>query len=387
MTPRKTRVLVNESYSYYEGHTGLDGQGVDGAYIFRPALQSPTLVNTFVNTSIITGPLLHEVWQEYTPWIFQVMRLYKDKDHAEVEFVVGPIPLDDNVGKDVIVHFATNINSSGMFYTDSNGRDFIQRIKDYRADWHLEVNEPVAGNYYPLNLGMYIKDSDAELSLLVDRATGGSSFENGQFEVMLHRRLVDDDARGVGEALNEMVCIETECEGLTVQGKLFLHVSPSKEGSRWRRSMGQQVYSPLHLSFTTMDASESWTSTHLPTFSGMSDAYNLPENVALITLQELKDGQILLRLAHLYELNEDEVLSTAAYVDLKKVFSNQQIEDIVEMSLSANQKKSEMKARRKWRVRGEREVQQAAQRGAPVDKKLIVELGPMEIRTFVIKMK
>ncbi|KAI5057211.1 hypothetical protein GOP47_0027226 [Adiantum capillus-veneris] len=386
-TKSGTKVLVKEACSYYGGHTGLDGEGTDGAYIFRPAVQSPTLVNTHVNTSIITGPLVHEVWQEFTPWIFQVSRLYKDKDYAEVEFVVGPIPLEDNVGKDVILRFASNINSSGTFYTDSNGRDFIKRTKNYRADWNLEVNEPVAGNYYPLNLGMYIKDSEIELSLLVDRATGGSSIEDGQLEVMLHRRLLYDDGRGVGEPLNEMVCIETDCEGLTVQGKLFLNVSPLKKGSRWRRSMGQQVYSPLHLSFTTMDPGESWTSTRSPFFSGMSDVYSLPENVALITLQELKDGQILLRLAHLYELNEDEVLSTVAYVDLKKVFPNQKIQDIVEMNLSANQKKTEMTARRKWRVNGESEVQQEAQRGGPVGEELIVELGPMEIRTFVLRFE
>ncbi|MFS7976888.1 putative alpha-mannosidase [Helianthus anomalus] len=97
----------------------------------------------------IKGPLLHELHQETKPWIHQVTGVYKDKEHAEMEFMV----------------------------------------LDYRTDWNLEVNEPVAGNYYPINLGAYVEDGSKELSVLVDRAVGGSSLLDGQIELMLHRRL------------------------------------------------------------------------------------------------------------------------------------------------------------------------------------------------------
>lgn len=43
---------------------------------------------------------------------------------------IGEIPLEDGVGKDVIVRFITNIESNGVFYTDSNGRDFIKRVSE-----------------------------------------------------------------------------------------------------------------------------------------------------------------------------------------------------------------------------------------------------------------
>lgn len=39
-----------------------------------------------------------------------------------------------------------------------------------RGTWNLTVNEPVAGNYYPVNAAAYIKDVKAQLSLLVDRS-------------------------------------------------------------------------------------------------------------------------------------------------------------------------------------------------------------------------
>ncbi|KAL0358629.1 UNVERIFIED_CONTAM: putative alpha-mannosidase, partial [Sesamum angustifolium] len=61
------------------------------------------------------------------------------------------------------------------------------------------------------------------------------------------------------------------------------------------------------------------------------------------------------------------------------------IKTLKETSLSANQDKSEM-TRKAWKVdKGETNSEPAPIRGRPVDfSSLIVELGPMEIRTFII---
>lgn len=40
-------------------------------------------------------------------------------------------------------------------------------------------------------------------SILNDRSQGGSSYNRGEIEIMIHRRLLHDDWRGVGEPLNE----------------------------------------------------------------------------------------------------------------------------------------------------------------------------------------
>ncbi|KMS96428.1 hypothetical protein BVRB_9g225280 [Beta vulgaris subsp. vulgaris] len=67
------------------------------------------------------------------------------------------------------------MKTNRTFYTDSNGRDFIKRIRDNRADRDLKVSQPIVGNYYPINLGIYMEDGNNELSVLVDRAVGGSA--------------------------------------------------------------------------------------------------------------------------------------------------------------------------------------------------------------------
>ncbi|GKV26019.1 hypothetical protein SLEP1_g35381 [Rubroshorea leprosula] len=154
------------------------------------------------------------------------------------------------------------MKTNRTFYTDSNGRDFIKRIRDFRKDWDLQVNQPVAGNYYPINLGIYMQDDSTELSVLVDRSVGGSSLVDGQIELMLHRRLLHDDVRGVGEVLNETVCISDRCEGLTIQGKFYLRIDHIGEGAKWRRTVGQELYSPLLLAFAELDGNN-WMDSHL----------------------------------------------------------------------------------------------------------------------------
>ncbi|KAH6810146.1 Glycosyl hydrolase family 38 protein [Perilla frutescens var. frutescens] len=379
---------VNESiqqlFSFYSGYNGSDKDPQSsGAYIFRPNGTFPIKVEKQSLLKVIRGPIVEEVHQIINPWIYQINRLYKGKEHVEVEFIVGPIPVEDGIGKEVVTQITTNLRTNKTFYTDSNGRDFIKRIRDYRSDWDLKVNEPAAGNYYPINLGIYVKDNEKELSVLVDRAVGGSSLIDGQIELMLHRRLLRDDGKGVAEALNETVCIDNQCKGLTIQGKYYYKIDPLGEGAKWRRSAGQEIYSPFLLAFSEQDK-DTWMSSHRPTFSAINSSYKLPDNVAILTLQELNNNEVLLRLAHLYESGEDKDLSAMTQVELKKLFAGNRIGRVVETSLSANQERTEMERKRLvWKAEKEQRSTKSTRGGAVDPVKLVVELAPMEIRTFL----
>ncbi|XP_059645280.1 alpha-mannosidase At3g26720 isoform X3 [Cornus florida] len=356
---------AEQSYSYYSGYNGTDKDPqASGAYVFRPNGTFPIKSEGQVSLTVMQGPVMDEVHQHINSWIYQITRVYKGKEHAEVEFNIGPIPVDDRVGKEITTQITTVMKTNKTFYTDSNGRDFIKRI----------------------NLGIYVEDESMELSVLVDRSVGGSSLVDGQVELMLHRRLLRDDSRGVGEALNEEVCVLDECKGLTVQGKYYLRIDPLGEGAKWRRTLGQEIYSPLLLAFMEQDENN-WTNSHVPIFSGIDPSYSLPDNIAILTLQELESGKVLLRLAHLYEIGEDKEYSVMTSVELKKLFPDKEIRKVTEMNLSANQERAEMEKKRLiWKVEGSSEEPKVL-RGGPVDPaKLVVELAPMEIRTFFIDL-
>jgi hypothetical protein len=46
---------------------------------------------------------------------------------------IGPIPVDDDVGKEVITQLTANMSTNSTFYTDSNGRDFLKRVMIYNV--------------------------------------------------------------------------------------------------------------------------------------------------------------------------------------------------------------------------------------------------------------
>lgn len=132
--------------------------------------------------------------------------MYKD-DSKNVEFnwQVGPIDIDDGIGKEVILLFSSDLKSDSKFYTDSNGREILERKRDLRPTWKFNQSEKVSGNYYPVNSRIFLRDTigKKQITLVTDRSQGGSSVEDGSLELMVHRRILHDDALGVGEILNE----------------------------------------------------------------------------------------------------------------------------------------------------------------------------------------
>lgn len=390
---------IEQGLLWYNGSNGIEaGPQASGAYIFRPNSSNPYPLwstDSPVTLKVVRGPLVEEVRQKFSSWASQVVRTFPGKTHAEVQYSIGPIPIDDDFGKEVISRFNTTISSGRIFYTDSNGRDYLKRVVDTREDWELNVTDPVAGNYYPVNAGIYLTDGTKDFSILVDRSIGAASLRDGHVELMLHRRLLYDDHKGVGEALNETVCVKKppHCQGLTVTGKYYVQLAPSQEAARWRRQLTQRVLMPLQLAFTEeeADVGSGWKDKHSIRFSA-SEGFELPPNVVIITLQELDNKRVLLRLAHIFEIGEDTELSTIATVDLKKLFAQFEIIEVVEMSLTANQKKESMSPLQ-WNVEGEDitrkgEIEkESLLRGKPHKEGVsVVELGPMEIRTYSLAL-
>ena len=89
--------------------------------------------------------------------------------------------------------------TDSLFYTDSNGRELMQRKRNYRPSWDIQLNDTVFGNYYPVISRIVMRDSesDLEVALLNDRAQGGSSVKDGQIELMVSRSLFTKHIRGL----------------------------------------------------------------------------------------------------------------------------------------------------------------------------------------------
>jgi hypothetical protein len=61
----------------------------------------------------------------------------------------------------------------------------------------------------------------------------------------------------------------------------------------------------------------------------------LPSNINLLTLKQLDASNILLRLEHIFQTNQDPILSQPVSVDIAKLFTAYNIVEIKELNLPA----------------------------------------------------
>ncbi len=167
-----------------------------GAYIFYPA--GPAVDNELSSrpvVRVIKGPLVSEihVLQNLVHHTVRVYNITGPMTSAiEIENIVDIRQMDN---KEIIMRLSSDITDhNNTFYTDLNGLYMTKRKKFSHF--------PAQASYYPMTSMMYLEDGYSRLSVLSAQPLGVSSLEPpGNLEVMLDRRLMFDDGRGLGEGI------------------------------------------------------------------------------------------------------------------------------------------------------------------------------------------
>ena len=342
LASNRTRAF-NQSFFWYQPYQ-RDGQH-SGAYIFRPADSSSIDVaislGDTVSTTVTNNAVTSEARQVFKPWLTQIVRLVQNHRHIEFEWTVGHIPIDDGNGKEIITRFFVDeLMSEDTYWTDSNGREFIKRRVNYRPTWNLQVTQPVAGNYYPANIGAYLDDSKSMMYVLNDRSQGVASLHQGQLEFMIHRRLLVDDGRGVGEPLNETDSItgadgQRIGPGLVITGSHYVFIGESPTLPSIARPFANRIFQPLHATYSPLSGTvQDYISSHNVAASYLKTP--LPHNVELMSVQSWYNNTHLLRLSHQFGVREGNELNVNATVDLTNLLTLP-LTMVNRLTLSANQ--------------------------------------------------
>lgn len=390
---------LNQSLCYYHSmqkNTSDPSFVVSGAYLFRPLNNTPTCFRV-KDYSIFRGKQFTEIHQIFNDWLSQTIRLNNGTKHVEFEWQVGHINILDLHGKEAIMKFESDLKSNSIFYTDSNGREILKRKRNFRPTWDLTQTEPISGNYYPINSRIFIRDEVSEsqqskindlrqLTFLNDRSQGGSSIEDGNVEIMLHRRMLYDDHLGVGEALDERIF---EVYGLVVKGVVCMTFDTIDNSARLHRELAHQINNRPLLTFS-VDAAEEKNLNRLSGWSAI--VKSLPENLHLLTLsrefhKNNELNSILVRIEHFYEKGEDQKMSQPVTIDLKDVFNRTfNFTGIEELALGGNMRVEELNDRLKWNAQNNAGHINVNQKSKKLNQhelaNFTVTFNPMQIRTF-----
>ncbi|KAG5887528.1 hypothetical protein JTB14_022140 [Gonioctena quinquepunctata] len=230
ITMNNETLEITQDFYYYPSETGVNNNVASGAYLFRPVKGTKYAEKVMEKPGILEysniGIISDEAHIRVNDWIKQVIRVYKDgrSNYIEFDWLVGPIDVNETsrIGKEIISRFTVHkFNNTGVFYTDSNGREMIKRTRNERRGYTYDHTvEPISSNYYPVTSRIAMRDElrQLEVAVLNDRSQGGSSLADGQLELMIHRRLLVDDNKGLSEALNE----QEFGQGMVVRGKHHL---------------------------------------------------------------------------------------------------------------------------------------------------------------------
>ncbi|EDV58294.1 lysosomal alpha-mannosidase [Drosophila erecta] len=351
------------------------------AYTFRQDGDIEVLENDFEFT-VYEGSLVKEVHQHVNDWISQVIRIYEGANRVELEWLVGPIPIDDQLGSEFVTNFKSGISSNGVFYTDSNGRELMKREKDKREDFVSDLSrQPVSGNFYPVTSRIALQDDAKRLVLLTDRSQGGASLQDGALEMLLHRRHLFNDGGGVGEALNET----QYGKGLIARGRLYLTLDSATDGdTATERRTEKELLLPFGKFFSTAGGVQRAAAKSVPDFD------DLPQSVHLLTLEHFHENEVLIRFEHFLDKFEGRVTS----FNIRDIFDSLGGLAIRETTLDGSLPLSDMK-RLKFHAQESgthpASVEYSTARHKPLEavksdeaSLFAVTLYPMQIRTFII---
>lgn len=310
-------VPTDQNYLAYESYAG-PGQA-SGAYIFRPTGPASVISSQQPTTTVVQGRWVSEIRQQFTPWAFQTIRLTNGAPWVEIESRMGPIPGNN----EVISRFSTNVPNQQIIFTDDNGWEFQKR--SFQGKEAL----PIPASHFPTLYSTYMTagGSAPHFSVSSDRSRSASSQSNGQLELMMHRRLLQDDGRGVDEALDD-----TDIVNPTVR----VNLSPSASAPQDRYAAAYTLNYPLQVFYatSTVPKPNEFTKSYRATYSLLKAP--LPAGVHLLSLKYLtaNSNQLILRLAHMAAAGE--AWAVPQTIDLNALF-NFKVTRLVETTLTANQ--------------------------------------------------
>jgi len=362
----------------------------------RRILFSNVTADAQIKNTIVSGPLMDEVQQTFRDGYGQTLRVF-NIEHPDLRFIdnrvqIGPI----DQGAEFITKFSTSLRSNGEFFTNQAGLEYVPR--SYYPFW----DERVAGNYYPSSGATYITDGDNDVddvrfSTIVDQGHGVGSLRDGELELMLQRRCLQDDSRGVAQVLNETYHTEPQ---------IMLLLDTAENVADLNRRYYQLQQFQHSFFFGVTESISDYTTKYATAWSAMNEAMpnGLPDNVFLLQLRYAYSGStvgdnggMVMQLQNMFEEGES-AMAKEETVDITKVLKPDVlvVRNSTEMNLLATIPLAEMQ-RLPWNIESEEggevytirdELSEQKRRSEQrfKDKASTVQLKPRDIKTFVINV-
>ncbi|XP_061590562.1 alpha-mannosidase 2 isoform X1 [Cololabis saira] len=187
---------VQVQFLWYGTRTGSN-RDKSGAYLFLPGEEGAQLYS-FTKPPLIRvtrGPVFSEItscFQHFT----HTVRLFHLNGHAGKSLEISNmVDIRSESNRELVMRLVSDVSSGNRFYTDLNGFQMQQRRTLDKL--------PLQANFYPMTSSAFLQDSRSRLTLLSAQSQAVASLRPGELEVVLDRRLQQDDNRGLGQGVTD----------------------------------------------------------------------------------------------------------------------------------------------------------------------------------------
>ncbi|XP_072453348.1 alpha-mannosidase 2 isoform X1 [Notamacropus eugenii] len=184
---------VKVEFAWYGTRNGRDKSG---AYLFLPDGEAKPYISADPPFIRVTHGRIYSEVTCLFPNLKHNVRLYniQGTEGQSVE-VANILDIRGEYNREIAMRISSDLNNQKRFYTDLNGYQIQPRLTMSKL--------PLQANVYPMTTMAYIQDDGFRFTLLSAQSLGVASLKNGQIEVIMDRRLMQDDYRGLGQGVQD----------------------------------------------------------------------------------------------------------------------------------------------------------------------------------------
>lgn len=166
-----------------------------GAYLFLPDGPAKPLALDRPLVRVVQGKVVSTV-EVFTPFGKHSVALKSSPDVDGTGLhIENNLDIRGMNNAEIAMRVSSSLASGDAFFTDLNGFQMMRRKRLAKI--------PLQANYYPVPSLTYVEDDASRLSLFSRQPLGGASLAPGQLELMMDRRLMQDDNRGLFQGVTD----------------------------------------------------------------------------------------------------------------------------------------------------------------------------------------
>ncbi|KAF7646151.1 hypothetical protein LDENG_00192410 [Lucifuga dentata] len=187
---------VQIQFLWYGTRTGIN-RDKSGAYLFLPGEEGAQLYSSSEPplVRVSRGPVFSDITSCYRHFTHTV-RLYHVDGHAGKSLEISNVvDIRSEVNRELVMRLVSDVANGNHFYSDLNGFQMQQR--------RTLAKLPLQANFYPMSSASFLQDAASRMTLLSAQSQAVASLTQGELEVVLDRRLQQDDNRGLGQGVTD----------------------------------------------------------------------------------------------------------------------------------------------------------------------------------------